>query len=126
MYTLKGDIVQLCGLKHSSSAHESHLDSGGLVEGGADRAELDVGEDDAGVGELGLDLSGDTGGGCASTTGDTGLFGVGGGGVGRVEPQHVDAVVVPERHDEHVSARKRRTHTVHAAEVGKRRDVAEG
>jgi len=67
-------------------------------DGRADGAEADVGEDDVGVGELLLNLGGDTRGGGALAAGGTGAGPVN--GVGRVEPEHVGVVVVPDGHDE--------------------------
>ncbi|KAJ8109446.1 hypothetical protein OPT61_g7451 [Boeremia exigua] len=101
------------------------LGGGGLVEGGADGAELDVGEDNAGVGRVALDVNGAAGASGAGTAGNTGLVRVGVGGEGGVEPQHVDGVVVPQAHDEDVAACKRGGHAVHAAEVGEGAGVAE-
>jgi len=73
----------------------------GIVEAGnrgVDGAEADVGEADVGVGDLGLDLSGDTRGGGARAADGAELGAVD--GVGRVEPEHVGSVVVPDGHDQ--------------------------
>ena len=119
--------------KHSlsSSAHlslelNSALGSSSLVESRANGTEPDVGEDDAGVGAVGLEVLRLAGGGRAGTARDSGLAWVGVGGVGGVEPQHVDRVVVPERHDEDVAAGERRAHGVEAAELREGVVVAEG
>lgn len=66
-------------------------------EGRADGAELDVGEDDLGVGGVGLNLGGDTRGGRALTTVSTGAATLD--RVGGVEPEHVGGMVVPDGHD---------------------------
>jgi hypothetical protein len=114
IYNLNRSIVASPRL-WSDVVQANCLDSGGLVEGRADGAELDVGEDNAGVGAVRLKIRRLARGSRASTTGDTRLAGVGSGGVAGVEPEHVDRVVVPERHDEDVAASKRRAHTVEAA-----------
>ena len=49
--------------------------------------------DDGVAGLLGLDIGGNTGGGGASTTALAGGAGIGVGGVGRVQPQHVGVVL---------------------------------
>lgn len=67
--------------------------------GGVDGAEADVGEDNVGVGDLGLNLGGDTGGGGAFATLSTELAGLVD-GEGGVEPEHVDGMVIPDGHDE--------------------------
>lgn len=84
------------------------LDGGGRAGAGAraagssvgrvDGSEADVGVDDLRAGGTGLDVTGDTRGGGAGSTGST-LRG-GADGVGRVEPEHVGVVVIPQRHDE--------------------------
>jgi hypothetical protein len=109
----------------SSVLHKHRLDSGSLVESRADGAELDVGEDNAGVRAVSLKIRRLARGGRASTTGDTWLAGVSGGGVAGVEPEHVDRVVVPEGHDKDVAASKRRAHTVEATKGSERVVVAE-
>lgn len=86
-------------------------------EGGADGAELDVGEDDSGAWGVTLDILGLAGVDAASTTSNTWGFGVLVGGEGGVEPQHVDGIVVPERHDQDVAAGERGTHGVEATEL---------
>lgn len=96
----------------------------GLSEGRANGAELDVGEDDSCVWRVGLDVRGLAGGDWAGTTGDTRLGWVGIGGEGRVEPEHVDRVVVPERHDQDVAAGKRGSHSVETTERLEGRSVA--
>ena len=95
------------GLDGSGAGLEGSADGAGSTaatdgaagsEGRVDGAELDVGESNGGVGGVGLDVRGHTGGGRASTT--LGTEGGRGGGVGGVEPEGVGRVVVPERHDE--------------------------
>lgn len=102
------------------------LNGSSLVESRADGTELDVGEDNAGVGRVLLKVLRLARGGRAGTTGNSGLAGVSSGGVAGVEPEHVDGVVVPERHDEDVAAGERSTHAVEAAEGGEGVVVAEG
>jgi len=63
------------------------------LEGGVDGAEADVAVDDGVGGLAGLDVGGDTRGGLASTTANTGLGGVGVDGVAGVEPEHVGGVL---------------------------------
>lgn len=116
----------LSSCKHLSLELNGALGSSSLVEGGANGAEPDVGEDDAGVGAVLLEILGLAGGGGAGTAGNSELAWVGIGGVGGVEPQHVDRVVVPERHDEDVAAGERCAHGVEAAELGEGVVVAEG
>lgn len=72
--------------------------SSGAVEGRADGADLDVGEDDVGVGGLGLDIGGNARVSAASTASGAGAGLVG--RVGGVEPEHVGVVVIPDGHDE--------------------------
>lgn len=84
-------------------------DGAGVV-GRADGAELDVGVDDLGVGGVGLNVGGGTRAGGAGTTSNTGSGGISGGGVVRVEPEHVDGVVVPDGQDEDYSASERLSH----------------
>lgn len=95
----------------SSAGRAGGWVSGGGAIGGADISEADVGEDDLGVGALGLDRGRDTGGGSARSTGNTGGARVGISGVGAVEPEHVDRVVVPDAHDEGHTAIERSSHT---------------
>ena len=65
---------------------------------------FDVGEGHRRVGAVGLDIGGSTGGGCAGSTRDTWLRGIGVGGEGcRVKPEHIDCVVVPDRENEYHS-----------------------
>jgi hypothetical protein len=97
----------------------------GGLEGGANGAELDVREDDSRIGRVLLHISRLAGGGSASTTGSTQLRRVSVSGVGGVEPEHVDSIVVPQTHDEDVAARKRSSHSVEAAESLERGGVAE-
>lgn len=66
--------------------------------GGVNGTELDVAEGDSSVGLLGLDIAGLARGGGTSTASSTDL--VGSNGVGRVEPEHVGGVVIPDREDE--------------------------
>jgi hypothetical protein len=84
------------------------------LEGRANGSEPDVREDNSRVGRVLLNILGLTRVGSASTTGSTELGGVG--GVGRVEPEHVDGVVVPKRHNEDVAASKRGSHAIQATE----------
>lgn len=77
----------------------------GRLEGGADGAEFDVGVDDGSAWGVLLDLLGDTRVGRAGTTGNTWLLWVGVGRVGGVEPEHVDGVIVPERHNKDLMVR---------------------
>lgn len=91
-----------------SSSHRKRLR--GLLEGGANGAELDVGVDDGGVGGVGLDVLGLARVGGASTTANTGGGRVLVGGVGGVEPQHGDRMVIPKGHDKDVSVCKGLSH----------------
>lgn len=72
-----------------------------LSESGTDRSELDVAEDDVGVGVVGLDVWGSTGGGGASSTGDTGRSGVRRNRVVRVEPEHLRFIIIPKRQNQY-------------------------
>jgi len=94
-------------------------------DGRADGAEADVGEDDVAVGDLGLNLGRDTGGGRASTA-----LGAGGAGlvdgVGRVEPEHVGVVVIPDGHDQDHRALEGLAHLSHTALAVEVIDVTEG
>jgi hypothetical protein len=123
IYNLNGKVINLF---KSSVLVKPRLDSGGLVESGANRTELDVGEDNAGVGAVGLKVGRLARGGRASATGNTRLAGVSGGGVARVEPKHVDCVVIPEGHDKDVTASKRCAHTVETTKSSEGVVVAEG
>lgn len=87
IYNLKGIGVRSDAQDRVPSGCISRLDGSGLVEGGANGTELDVGEDNAGAGRVGLDVGGGTGGGGAGTTGNTGLRWVGSRGVAGVEPE---------------------------------------
>jgi hypothetical protein len=93
-------------------------------EGGVDGANLDVGVCDARVGDVGLKLSRDTRVGGTSTTGSTwrGL----GGGVGRVEPESVGVVVIPEGHNEGHAGRQGLTHSRKASLCEETGIVTEG
>ena len=71
---------------------------------------LDVRVRDSCTGSGALDISGLTGGSRASSTSDTRAGRVGGGGVVRVEPQHVDGIVVPDREDKNHSSLECLTH----------------
>ena len=75
-------------------------DGVGRGEGGADGAELDVAVGNVGVGAVLLDVSGDTGGCGARSTGNTRGGGTAGGGVVGVEPEHVGCVVIPNGENE--------------------------
>lgn len=66
--------------------------------GGVKGTKLDVAEGDSSVGLLGLDIARLARGGGTSTASSTDL--VGSNGVGRVEPEHVGGVVIPDREDE--------------------------
>jgi hypothetical protein len=66
--------------------------------GRANGTKLDIAEGDSSVGLLGLDITGLTRGSGAGTTSSADL--VGANGVGRVEPEHVGSVVVPDTEDE--------------------------
>jgi hypothetical protein len=101
-------LIQLA----STSLLREHLSW--CLEGRADGTELDVGEDDSSARGLLLNDLGCTRGGSAGTTGNTRLGRVGISGVGGVEPQHVDRMIVPERHDQDVAASKRGSHSVKA------------
>ena len=119
IYNLNGKIIT------SSKPSRSCSDGGGLIEGRANGAEPDVAEDNAGVGAVSLNIGRNTRCSWASTTGDTRLAGISSSRVGRVEPEHVNRVVVPERHDKDVAASKRSTHSVQATKGSERRSVAE-
>ena len=71
-------------------------------KGRANLAILDVRVRDVGIGSASLDIGGRTRGGGTRATGDAGLGGVGASRVVRVEPEHVDGVVVPDgEHKDH-------------------------
>jgi hypothetical protein len=73
-----------------------------LAKGRVNRTKLDVGVHDGCIRTLTLDVSRNTR--CSlalSATASEICVGVLIGGVGRVKPEHVGVVVVPERHDEH-------------------------
>lgn len=95
-----------------------------LGEGRVDGAELDVGVDDVGVGVLGLDVGGGARGGGAGAA--SGARGGRVGGVGRVEPEHVDGVVVPDGHDEDHVLGQGVAHALEAAALVEDVGVAEG
>lgn len=82
-------------------------------EGAVDLAELDVAVDDRGGGVVGLNVRGHTAAGRAGTARGPGVGRVN--GVGRVEPQHVGVVVVPQAHDEDHAVGHGRGHGVEAA-----------
>jgi hypothetical protein len=84
----------------------------GCGEGRSNGTEPDVGVDNSSTRGVGLNILRLSRVGRARSTANTGGGGVLVGGVGRVEPKHVDRVVVPERHDENVSTGKRSTHSV--------------
>jgi hypothetical protein len=88
----------------------------GLGEGGSNGTEPDVRVDDSGARRVSLNILRLSRVSRARSTANTGGLGVLVGGVGGVEPKHVDRVVVPERHDEDVAAGKRGTHSVEATE----------
>jgi hypothetical protein len=98
----------------------------GLSESRADGAELNVGVDDSGARGSGLDIFRLARVDGAGTTGDTRLLRVSVCGVGGVEPEHVDRMVVPEGHDQDVAASKRSTHLVETTNVGEGRSVGKG
>jgi hypothetical protein len=97
----------------------------GLSESRADGTELDVGVDDSGARGSGLNVLGLARVDGAGTTGDTRLLRVSVCGVGGVEPEHVDRMVVPEGHDQDVAASKRSTHLVKTTNGGEGRSVTE-
>jgi len=68
--------------------------------GGTDGAELDVGVGDRRVGDRDFDISWDTGGGGACSTGDTRGSWITGNGVAGIEPEEVGRMVIPDGHDE--------------------------
>ena len=107
----------------STARKRAHLR--GLLEGGADGTNLDVGINDGGAGRVGLDVVGLAAVGSARSTGNTRGRGVLVGGVGGVEPQHVHRVVVPQGHDKDVALGKGGTHLLEATTVLERRVVAE-
>lgn len=72
----------------------------GARVGRAEWSSLDVGVDDSSAGEVTLYVCRHTRSDGASSTGNTRRAGIGISGEGRVEPVHVDVVVVPQRHDE--------------------------
>jgi hypothetical protein len=82
--------------------------SGRARVGRADGTKLDVGELDLGVGLLRLNIGGLARVGGAFTTGGTGGGRVG--GVGRVEPEHVGFVIVPDGHDQNHTLGHRLVH----------------
>lgn len=94
-------------------------------EGRSNRAELDVGVDDGSVGGLGLNIIRLARVSWASTTSNTGRGRILVSGVAGVEPEHVDGMVIPERHDEDVALSERSTHLLEAALVLERRLVLE-
>jgi len=94
--------------------------------GGTNVADLDVRVDDGRVGVGGLDVGGLARGGSTSATSDTGSGGARGGGVRRVEPEHVDGVVVPDGEDEGHSGGETSAHASEAALVLEGSGVAEG
>jgi len=95
-------------------------------EGGSDITKLDVGEDNKGVGLLRFHIGGDTGGGGARSTKDTGV----GGGlverIGAVEPQHVGRIVVPDGHDQDHSLGEGTSHLGHTTQAGEDVGITEG
>ena len=91
--------------------------------GRANGANLDVGVGDGGVGDVGLDIAGDTGGGGAGTTLGAELGGVG--GEGAVEPEHVGCMVIPDAHDENHTILKSGAHVGEATVLGEVVGVAE-
>lgn len=102
--------------------------AGGLGEasvGRADVAELDVRVDDLCVGRVGLDVRGCARAVRAGTAGDTGSGWVGVGGVGSIEPEHVDGVVVPDGENEDGTAGEGLAHGLQATVVLEGRGVAE-
>lgn len=73
-------------------------------EGRSDITELDVRVGDGDTSTVSLDISGNTRGGGASTTSDTWGARILIGGVVRVEPEHVDGVIVPNGQNEDTTA----------------------
>jgi hypothetical protein len=100
---------------HHLSINLVHLCGRG--EGRSNGTEPDVGVDNSSTGGVGLDVLRLSRVGRARSTANTRGRGVLVSGVGRVEPKHVDRVVVPERHDENVATSKRSTHSVKATEL---------
>ena len=99
----------------SGSGGASGLGGGdGAREGRADGAELDVGVGDGGVGDLSLNISGDTRGGGARTTRDTGLGSISGSGVVGVEPESVGIMIVPDGEGENHSLGEGGVHALQA------------
>lgn len=89
----------------------------GLRESRANGAELDVGEDNLSIGVLGLNIGWDTAGDVALSTTGTWGFWITVGGVGRIEPEHVGVVIIPQRHNKDHTLRHTLAHGVHAAEL---------
>lgn len=112
--------ITLCNFPMSN-----HLEASRLLEGRANGTELDVREGDLGVRSIGLNILRGTRSNIASTTADTGLGGVLISREGRVEPEHVDCVVVPEGHDEDVALCEGRGHLVETTLLFERVVVAE-
>jgi hypothetical protein len=82
--------------------------------GRAEGSSPDVGVDNSSTRSLTLDVRRLARSDGASSTGNTRLAGIGGLGVRRVEPVHVDIVVVPQRHDEDHTLLEGRTHALQA------------
>jgi hypothetical protein len=99
---------------HRLSINQTYLC--GLGEGGSNGTEPNVGVDNSSARRVSLNILRLSRVGGARSTANTRGLGVLVGGVGGVEPEHVDGVVVPERHDEDVTAGKRSTHSVEATE----------
>jgi len=95
------------------------------VESRVDGTKLDVRVGDGSTWGLGLDREWVSGGGGAGSTPDTWLGGGGGGWVAGVEPEHVDCVVVPQRHDQNHTLGHRGAHGREASLVLEGRGVAE-
>lgn len=87
---------------------------GSRAEGAADGANLDVAVDDLGVGAVLLEVGGFTGGDSACTASNTRGGGALVSGEGRVEPKHVDGMVVPNGESEDHSTANRATHSLQA------------
>jgi hypothetical protein len=69
-----------------------------------------------GIGGLRFDSGGDTRCGSARSTGNSWKSWVSSGGVVRVEPEHVDGVIIPKRHDEDHSTGEGTTHGTNTTE----------
>jgi len=100
----------------SSSSSASSSASASCAEGAADGTVFDVGVCDGCAGVLGFDGCWNTGCGGTSTTGNTWSGSWAGGWVVTVEPQHVDGVIVPERHNKNHTGSEILTHLLKTSE----------